>query len=355
MPLRTGDNNFGTAKWIVSAAYSDGCTHTTIASALTSASSGDTIFIRPGTYTENLTYKAGVNIVAYTVDAITPNVTIIGKGTYTSSGTISFSGIRLQTNSDYFLEVTGSNASVVNLYNCYLNCSNATGINFTAANTLAKLNIFYAQGDLATTGIGFIDWSSTGAIWMDYSFISNSGGSTTSSTFSAGSFIPLNCRLEFRIQTSGTAYIAGHYTEFFAPGNIITHAGNDLTNFFFCAFGNNANIGIVANAQLQLHMCHFNINNTTAIGGSSTVIMNGCDFLSGSGITASVSATQIFHVPKLVVQNLTQVLSGAGSPNGVITAPKGSFYMRTDGSGTSNRAYINTNGTTGWTALTTAS
>lgn len=43
---------------------------------------------------------------------------------------------------------------------------------------------------------------------------------------------------------------------------------------------------------------------------------------------------------------------GSGAPT--VSAPKGSLYLRTDGSTTNDRAYINTNGTTGWTALTTA-
>src|SRR5690242_8473255 len=111
-------NTFTTAKWIVSATASDG-THTTIGAALTSASSGDTIFIRPGTYTENLTLKAGVNLTAYTCDALTPNVTISGTCTFTAAGTVSISGIRLQTNSAALLAVTGSAASIVNLDNCY--------------------------------------------------------------------------------------------------------------------------------------------------------------------------------------------------------------------------------------------
>ncbi len=46
------------------------------------------------------------------------------------------------------------------------------------------------------------------------------------------------------------------------------------------------------------------------------------------------------------------VVAGSGAPSA--SAPKGSLYLRTDGSTTNDRAYINTNGTTAWTALTTA-
>lgn len=46
------------------------------------------------------------------------------------------------------------------------------------------------------------------------------------------------------------------------------------------------------------------------------------------------------------------IISGSGAPS--MAAPQGSLYLRTDGSGTSDRAYINTDGSTTWTAITTA-
>jgi hypothetical protein len=48
------------------------------------------------------------------------------------------------------------------------------------------------------------------------------------------------------------------------------------------------------------------------------------------------------------------VIAGSGSPSAAVTAAKGSLYLRTDGSTTNDRAYINTDGSTAWTALTTA-
>lgn len=46
------------------------------------------------------------------------------------------------------------------------------------------------------------------------------------------------------------------------------------------------------------------------------------------------------------------VFFGSGLPT--LSAAQGSLYMRTDGSSTSTRLYVNTNGTTGWTNVTTA-
>lgn len=52
-----------------------------------------------------------------------------------------------------------------------------------------------------------------------------------------------------------------------------------------------------------------------------------------------------------------QIFSGSGSPHNVLTAPKGSFYLRTDSgaSTTATRAYINLTGSSTWTNFTTAS
>lgn len=46
------------------------------------------------------------------------------------------------------------------------------------------------------------------------------------------------------------------------------------------------------------------------------------------------------------------VFFGSGVPT--LAAAKGSIYLRTDGSGVSDRAYINTDGSTTWTAIATA-
>ena len=51
-----------------------------------------------------------------------------------------------------------------------------------------------------------------------------------------------------------------------------------------------------------------------------------------------------------------QILTGSGTPHNVVTAPKGSLFLRTDtgGSTTATRAYINMTGSSTWTNITTA-
>ena len=82
----------------------------------------------------------------------------------------------------------------------------------------------------------------------------------------------------------------------------------------------------------------------TALTGATTA----------AGITVS-GAVQVGATAGLVVgASGPKVLSGSGSPEGAVTAPVGSIYLRTDG-GADTAAYTKTSGTgnTGWTAVDT--
>lgn len=57
-------------------------------------------------------------------------------------------------------------------------------------------------------------------------------------------------------------------------------------------------------------------------------------------------------VDTLGASGAPQICMGSGAPT--LSAAQGSLYLRTDGTTTNDRAYINTDGGTTWTALTTA-
>jgi len=71
--------------------------------------------------------------------------------------------------------------------------------------------------------------------------------------------------------------------------------------------------------------------------------------LSGTGIPAGGTAGSGY---KFSSATNFGMFFGSGVPS--LAAAKGSLYLRSDGSTTNDRAYINTDGTTAWTALTTA-
>jgi hypothetical protein len=282
-------NNYGPAKFIVDSSAANG-THTTIAAALTSASSGDTIFIRPGTYTENLTLKAGVDLVAFNGDQSTPNVTIIGKCSFSSAGTVSIGNIRLQTNSDFVLAVTGSVASIVNLNNCYIDCTNNTGISFTSSSSSSIINLRYCIGNLGTTGIAVYTQSSTGFLNINYCTFNNSGSSTTQSTNSAGQVAINYSNFLCVVATSSTGtFITGNsFIESGGAGALnataLTTSGTgacaaDKTTF---ASGTASAISLGSGTTINMYNCSISSSNTNAITGAGTISYNNISFIGTS-------------------------------------------------------------------------
>jgi hypothetical protein len=98
------------------------------------------------------------------------------------------------------------------------------------------------------------------------------------------------------------------------------------------------------------------VSSTTA----STLPTNGALIVAGGAGVAGAVCTNNIAIPAggtagagVMVSTTANfgVFFGSGAPS--LSAAKGSIYLRSDGSGTTDRAYINTNGATTWTALTT--
>lgn len=252
-------NKFSVAKWIVDTNGLDsGATHTTIAAALTSASSGETIFIKPGTYTENLTLVAGVNLAAFTCDAFRPNVQIIGKLSASFTGIASLSGIRFDTNSDFILEMTGANVTEVNFFNCFLNAADATAISNTGSEANQSILILDCIGSLGTTGIAFFAMTN-GKLRMVSTTVNNPGVSVTANTFSGNTLTIETSFFGNGITTSGSTAVTSLTSVFINIGALNV----------FCFTSNST----VATTSTSLYGVRFNSGTATplVIGASSTV------------------------------------------------------------------------------------
>lgn len=279
MAYTTGDDNYGVTSYIVDPAGGNG-NYTTIAAALSAASTASytgTIFIRPGTYTENPALIAGVNLESFLGDAITDSVIILGKCTFSSAGKVCITGIELKTNSDYFLSVTGSSASSVFLNNCILTCSNNTGIQFSSSNASSQVNLFSCSGNIATSGIAIFSHSAAGSMnILGPGGFSNSGSSTTAST------------------CSGTGVL--NFTDF-AMSSVLSLSSSSVGTFI----------------QLQIDS---SLTNTVCITTSGTVIYNTryCNMSSGSAACYSIGSGSTLNTSNDVLSSTnTNPITGAGS------------------------------------------
>lgn len=295
MAFTTGDNNFGTAKWIVDATAGQG-THTTIGAAITAASSGQDIFIRPGTYTENLTLKAGVNLIAFSGDDDTPNVTIVGKCSFTSAGTVSISNIRLKTNADFCLSVTGIAASIVNLFSCTVEASNNTAIQFSSSSSSAMIELFACNGLIDTTGITYFSHSSAGLLDLNYCQFANSGLSTTASTVSAGQLNMRSTGIGVAISISGSTIFSFSNSAITPKAYAVdvvclTTSGTAAGQAIDCDFETSTSSAISIGAGTNLNLFGITTlysSNTNTITGSGTVNYGIINFTgSSSGVNVS--------------------------------------------------------------------
>lgn len=277
--------SINTAKWIVDPTANRG-THTTIAGAIAAASNGETVFIRPGTYGEDLTLKAGVYLSAFECDPSsngTGHVIISGNCTFSSAGSVVLSGIQLQTNSAALLSVTGSAASVVMLENCYLNCTNNTGITFSTSNASARINLINCKGNIGTTGITLYTNTSTGTLVLQNTRINNSGAATTASNTSAGVTAIFNSTISLALTTSssGVLNVNNSTVDCNAINTAaITTAGTGSSSCFSSYFsgGTASGISIGSGTSLTVGEIVVDSTNTNAITGAGSVVLGSVTF-----------------------------------------------------------------------------
>lgn len=279
-------NTFTAATWIVNSNARKG-THTTLAGAMASASSGDTILLQTSV-TENVTLTPGVNIMGYAgAQSGTPNVSITGKLTMTGAGACVISNIQLITNSDYFLVVSGSANNIVDLFNCNLNCLNNTGISYTSSGASSGINAYNCNGNIGTTGITYFVNSGANGIVFQNCDLENSGLSTTASTASAGVIVAQFCKFIFPITTTSTGVIQLTNCQM-GPAvgtnvTMVTHGGsaaNSVISNCYIASGTSSAVSI--GSTLTMANTTILSSNTNAITGAGTLINGGISFIGTS-------------------------------------------------------------------------
>ncbi len=127
-----------------------------------------------------------------------------------------------------------------------------------------------------------------------------------------------------------------------ASGNIISTVGDIVA-----ASGNiAASLGSVSAGTTLFAGTSISALTTITAGTQITSTLGNFVATNGNFI-ASTAGTGV------ILGGGAKVVCGTGDPNASVTAPKGSLYLNLGGSGVADRAYINTNSATAWTAITT--
>ena len=94
------------------------------------------------------------------------------------------------------------------------------------------------------------------------------------------------------------------------------------------------------------------VTSLAATGGVTAATVSATGNITADSATALVAGGASAFIATNTANSMG-IYVGSGAPT--VSAAQGSLYLRSDGSSTSTRAYVNTNGTTGWAAITTAS
>lgn len=110
----------------------------TIGAAITAASSGTTVNITPGTYTENITLKSGVSLQGQQARSVVIN----GNMTAAFIGTVYLHSLDLQSSSGDVLTFSGSNATNLQIDDTHIDSLSGGGhcINHTNTNSVSKIS-----------------------------------------------------------------------------------------------------------------------------------------------------------------------------------------------------------------------
>lgn len=272
---------------------------TTIGAANAAATSGDDIFIRPGTYAENVVFKAGLNIVGFGGDALqgSAQVVILGTSTFTAAGALTLSNLQFQTNGGVALVIGGGSPQGVTMVNCSVNCTNNTGISFSNSNVDSAVVMINCIA-LAGTSNAFYTHTSNGQMFLIGCF-SDENTNTQYNNNSSGIVRMSNCFMSIPFSSSATGNLQITTTTFVGLNAALSYGGTGfsvLSNcFVFCTAGNSL-VTVGAGATLIATNTDFNSPATNVLTGAGTLKYA---YLSFSGTSAGHNVTTETALPQL--------------------------------------------------------
>lgn len=146
---------FGNSQFVVDPNPGAG-SYTTINAALAASSSGDTIYIRPGTYLETLTNLGGRTLIGATVGTNAFSVVVTGAQTFTTNAsTCAFQSISFThtTGSVWTVGSAGVGNSSVYFEGCQILNSGGVGVTVTSGTGTGSVQSFFTAISGSTSGI----------------------------------------------------------------------------------------------------------------------------------------------------------------------------------------------------------
>jgi hypothetical protein len=259
----------------------------------------------------------------------------------------------------------GVNAQTLRVYNTYTDASNyerveaGANVSGLGANTFGLMTTRAGTGSSRALYVGtngasnlWLTTNNTGRWAVDNNGHFLAGADNTYDIGASGANRPRNLYVAGAIFGSNDVRAGAGNFFFFEGRSGITSPSDGVlrlsnaaaTDFGRLQFGGTTSSfpAIARNGQsIQLRLADDS--------GSAGFICGAATLFASTGMSAGGSSSA--YVAISTTANFG-VYFGSGAPT--VSAAKGSLYLRTDGTTTNDRMYVNTNGSTTWTAVTTA-
>lgn len=326
--------------------------------AASNASGNHTVYVQPGTYTENLSIPIDTEIVGVSENPDNQEVKIIGVHTPPLSGNISFGNVCLQTASDVINSlVVGS----VNMYfnNCEFIVNGGRIIEATTWTGTAYIKNCKSSG----TNDGVLNNTSTGTLIVTDSVLGFPGTSmictgtlsTVNSTLAPS--ISLNgstpsgftsSNIIGNVIVSASATLIGVDTQFSAG---ITTSNTATLSLYGCKVSNSGAAAVTQGSSSAMTLLNTVIetsNNPAIAGtGAGAVKINGIDFPLDSNVAGTVTLSNASQS----VSGGLGIVEGTNAQMGVATLVAGTVTVNTTRVTANSRIFLthqNSSGTAGF-------
>lgn len=298
--------------------------YSTIQSAITAASAagGGCVYLQPGTYTENLTLAANVDIIGTSASSDGSLCTIVGVHVPPpGAGAVAFINLSLQSTTHIFSSAVAGTA-ILSLNICTVNLTN--GYIFNLANWTGTL-LLDQVNDLSTIN-GVVTNAGGSAVFFALSDI---GVGTANSMSTTGSVVlqGVNLRCPWSLATGTVAdCIASEFIR------TVTCANNSVANFRNSSFSTGATAALTQSSSgaVALLNCSVTSSNVPAIAGAGAGILTlgGVDFTSNTTTAGTLTLGTADFFKAASFQWLSTGTATGNSPQ-IVNARSGRVVFQT--------------------------
>jgi len=277
--------------------------YTTIQSALDAANTAGgpaAVYVRPGTYVENLTFYDGIDLWGAVGVADTQTCVIQGVHIPPATGTLTIRNIFLESATDVFNSAVAGTSALI-LIDCAVNVTN--GYTFNLPNWTGSFTGFDI-GEIGSTNDGWIN-NTGGAFVFMVNITMGAGAGNTCIISGSSEFYNTHIQSPITFQSTGTSVLSGGCW----LDNTLTTADTATVSIFNSLLDTGANQAITHNSAnpMTISTCTIDSTNVPSIGGTGTIQFGGVSYLSNAEVAVTITGdyTTVTETGTAYLQNIS--------------------------------------------------